>query len=78
MCILIQITCNFLTGKLKGTPKSTPSNSRKGSPRESPITVPKGSRKRPLAELEDNGPKLKKGGRSASKLPHVNGGMWLK
>ncbi|XP_052058413.1 bromodomain adjacent to zinc finger domain protein 1A-like [Mytilus californianus] len=64
-------------GKLKCTPKSTPSNSRKGSPRESPITVPKGSRKRPLAELEDNGPKLKKGGRSASKLPHVNGDMDL-
>jgi hypothetical protein len=63
----------FSAGRPKSIPKSTPSNSRRGSP----ITVTtKASRKRPLAELEDNGPKLKKGGRSTSRLTHnMNGGL---
>jgi len=67
----------FSAGRPKSTSKSTPSNSRRGSPRDSPITVTtKASRKRPLAELEDNGPKLKKGGRSTSRLTHnMNGGL---
>lgn len=63
-----------IKGKQKSTPKSTPSSSRKTSPRESPITVQTKGRKRPLVEMEENGPKLKRAGRSTSKLPNaVNG-----
>lgn len=70
----IRLPKHTKVGKRKSTPKSTPSSSRKGSPRDSPVNVPKGSRKRPLIELEDNSPKLKKGGRSTSRLSHnLNG-----
>ncbi|KAL5008235.1 hypothetical protein ScPMuIL_013816 [Solemya velum] len=56
--------------KKSSTPKSTPPSSRNSSRRESPSPVPpKNAKKRGTdLDLEDEAPKLKKGGRSMSKL----------
>ncbi|KAK3092925.1 hypothetical protein FSP39_008962 [Pinctada imbricata] len=59
-------------GASKQTPTSSRTSSRRGSPRDSPITV-KGGKKREKDFSDDDTPKLKKGGRSTSKLAEVNG-----